>query len=148
MKAYKFKLRLTQAVERKIEATLALCCELYNAGLAERRGAYEIAGKSIRYPEQANQLPQIKQLREEFSGVHSQVLQQTLKRLQLAFDNFFRRRKAGPPAGYPRFRSRRRYDSFTYPQSGWRLENRKLYLSKIGSCRVHLSRPIEGQIKT
>jgi putative transposase len=148
LKAYKFKLRLTQAVERKIEATLALCCELYNAGLAERRGAYEIAGKSISYPEQANQLPQIKQSREEFSGVHSQVLQQTLKRLQLAFDNFFRRRKAGQPAGYPRFRSRRRDDSFTYPQSGWRLENRKLYLSKIGSCRVHLSRPIEGQIKT
>jgi putative transposase len=41
-----------------------------------------------------------------------------------------------------------RYDSFTYPQSGFRLEGDKIHLSKIGSCRVRLSRPIEGTIKT
>jgi putative transposase len=39
-------------------------------------------------------------------------------------------------------------DSFTYPQSGFRLEGDKLHLSKIGSCRVRLSRPVEGTIKT
>jgi len=45
------------------------------------------------------------------------------------------------------FQSISRYDSFTYPQSGFSLEGRKLRLSKIGKVKVHLSRPIEGEIK-
>ncbi len=47
-----------------------------------------------------------------------------------------------------RFKAKARYDSFTYPQSGFRLEGDKLHLSKIGSCRLRLSRPVEGRIKT
>jgi putative transposase len=80
--------------------------------------------------------------------VHSQVLQDTLRRVDKTFDAFFRRCQNGEPPGYPRFKSASRYDSFTYPQTGFRLEGDKLHLSKIGSCRVRLSRPIEGTIKT
>ncbi|MBK8317047.1 MAG: hypothetical protein IPL01_24815 [Acidobacteria bacterium] len=60
----------------------------------------------------------------------------------------FRRVKAGQEPGYPRFKGKASFDSFVYPQSGFRLEGDKLHLSKIGSCRVRLSRPIEGGIKT
>lgn len=148
MKAYKFKIRASQAIKRKFETTLGLCCELYNGGLQERRDAWRMAGKTVRYVEQANQLPEIKRLRPELNDIHSQVLQHTLKRLDTAFQNFFRRVKAGEKPGYPRFRSRRRYDSFTYPQGGWKLQGRKLHLSKIGRVRLHLSREIEGTVKT
>lgn len=64
------------------------------------------------------------------------------------FDAFFRRVKDGETSGYPRFKPASRYDSFTYPQSGFRLEGDKLHLSKIGSCRIRLSRQVEGTIKT
>jgi putative transposase len=64
------------------------------------------------------------------------------------FANFFRRCRKGEKPGYPRFRPASRYHSFTYPQSGFRLEGDKLHLAKIGSCRVRLSRPLEGRIKT
>ena len=95
-----------------------------------------------------NQLPDIKQARLDVAGVHSQVLQDTLRRVQKAFDNFFRRVKAGEKPSYPRFQGRDRYDSFTFPQGGWKLDGKKLTLSKIGSCLLILNRPIAGTIKT
>ena len=49
--------------------------------------------------------------------VHSQVLQDVLRRLDRAFAGFFRRVKAGGAPGYPRFKDGLRYDSFTYPQA-------------------------------
>jgi putative transposase len=75
-------------------------------------------------------------------------LQDTLKRLDKAFEAFFRRLKSGDKAGFPRFRSRSRYDSFTFPQSGFAIESGKLRLSKIGKVKLKLHRPIEGKIKT
>src|ERR1700730_9261263 len=59
--------------------------------LQERRDAYRMAGKSITYYDQANQLPEIKDIREEYKEIHSQVLQDVLRRVQKAFDHFFRR---------------------------------------------------------
>jgi len=56
--------------------------------------------------------------------------------------------KAGENPGYPRFKGRGRYDSFTYPQYGFKLDGDRLHLSKIGDVRVVLHRPIEGTIKT
>ncbi len=55
---------------------------------------------------------------------------------------------AGDKPGYPRFRSRSRYNSFTYPQTGFTIEQDRLKLSKIGKVKIKLHRPIEGKIKT
>src|SRR5215468_4724793 len=148
VRAYKYKLKTNAKFEAACNLTLDLCRELYNAALQERRDAYRINGISINYHAQAVQLPQIKQIRQDVGGVHSQVLQDTLRRVDKTFDAFFRRVKNSETPGYPRFKPASRYDSFTYPQSGFRLEGDKLHLSKIGSCRVRLSRPIEGIIKT
>lgn len=147
-KAFKYKLRVSRAVDEKLTATLDICRELYNVALQERRDAYRAAGVSLNYYTQASQLPSIKAERADVAAVHSQVLQDTLRRVQRAFDGFFRRIKAGEKAGYPRFRNKHRYSSFTFPQTGWKIEGDKLALSKIGSCRLRLSRPIEGTIKT
>ena len=147
-KAFKYKLRVSRAVDEKLTATLDVCRELYNAALQERRDAYRQAGVSLNYYDQANQLPDIKTERADVAATHSQVLQDTLRRVQKAFDGFFRKLQAGEKAGYPRFRNKYRYDSFTFPQTGWKLEGDKLTLSKIGSLRVRFSRPVEGTIKT
>jgi putative transposase len=148
MKAYKYKLKPSAKIIAIFESWLALLCELYNAALQERRDAYRINHLSISYKAQANQLPEIKKDRPEFANIHSQVIQDALKRLDSAFDGFFRRVKEGQKPGYPRFRSSFRYDSFRYPQSGFSLKNGKLHLSKIGKVKLQLSRPIEGEIKT
>jgi len=148
MKAYKYKLKPSAKIIAIFQSWLAVLCELYNAALQERRDAYRINHISIGYQAQANQLPEIKAGRPDLAGVHSQVIQNVLKRVEFAFDNFFLRVKEGQKPGYPRFRSSSRYDSFTYPQSGFSLKGKKLQLSKIGKVEVHLSRPIEGEIKT
>jgi putative transposase len=148
MKAYKYRLKPSAKIIAIFESWLALLCELYNAALEERRDAYRIRRLAINYKAQANQLPEIKKDRPEFDRIHSQVIQNALKRVAFAFDGFFRRVKEGQKPGYPRFRSSFRYDSFTYPQSGFWLKGKKLHLSKIGEVKLHLSRPIEGEIKT
>jgi putative transposase len=147
-KAFKYRIFPTHSQVTRLGATLDICRELYNASLQERRDAYRLERKSVRYVEQANQLPDIKQIRPDVAGVHSQVLQDVLKRVEKAFDGFFRRVKRKEKAGFPRFRSRKRYDSFTYAQSGFSINNGKLRLSKIGGVRIKLHRPIEGKIKT
>jgi putative transposase len=116
----------------------------------ERREAYRTCGISIGRKEQSSQLPEIENERPALARVYSQVIRETLKRVDLAFQHFFRRVKQDQIPGFPRFRSRARYDSFTYSQSGFKLDQRtkRLQLSKIGKVRVFLSRPIEGEIKT
>jgi putative transposase len=147
-KAYKYRIYPSHAQVTQLKHTLGICCELYNAALSERRDAYRLERKLIRYVDQQNQLPGIKASREDVAGVHSQVLQDVLRRLDKAFDAFFRRLKTGERPGYPRFRSGPRYDSFTYSQSGFSLKDDKLRLSKIGNVRIKLHRPIGGEIKT
>jgi putative transposase len=147
-KSFRYRLYPSKSQVTRLEQTLGLCCELYNAALQERRDAYRLEHKSIRYTDQQNQLPEIKAIREDMAAIHSQVLQDVLRRLDKAFQNFFRRvKERGEKAGFPRFKSRFRYDSFTYAQSGFSL-NGKLRLSKIGEVRIKLHRPIEGKIKT
>ncbi|MFL5694740.1 MAG: RNA-guided endonuclease InsQ/TnpB family protein, partial [Ktedonobacteraceae bacterium] len=148
-RAYKFRLYPTRRQEPSLMFTLDRCRELYNAALQERRDAFRMVGKHINYYDQANQLPEIKDIREEYRDIHSQVLQDVLRRVKNAFDNFFRRCKNGEELGYPRFQGRNRYDSFTYPQGGYSLtHDSRVNLSKIGSIKVKLHREIKGTIKT
>lgn len=149
-KAYKYRLSPTQKQEKVLFWTLTRCRELYNAALVERKEAYRLAGKSISYYEQKRDLPQIKAgIREEYQGIHSQVLQDVLLRLDKAFKAFFRRVKNGEKPGYPRFQGRNRYNSFTYSQGGYSLtRDNRVRLFKIGSVKIKLHRKMEGSIKT
>src|SRR5688572_29726651 len=147
-KAFKFRIYPTKRQESLLTLWLSLCCELYNSALQERRDAYKLAGLSISYLDQQNQLPEIKKVRQDLKAVHSQVIQDVLKRLDKAFQAFFRRLKNAQKPGYPRFRSRSRYNSFSYSQSGFSIEGDKLFLSKIGQIKIKQHRPIAGKIKT
>src|SRR6476620_6866396 len=130
VKTFQYHLYPTKKQREKLEWMLVRCCELYNAALQERREMYTYTGKGATYNAQAMQLPDIKELREEYKDIHSQVLQDVLCRVDKAFQAFFRRVKKGETPGYPRFQGRNRYDSFTYPQAGFLLENGRLALSK------------------
>ncbi len=73
LKAFKYRLSPTNKQARTLQWTLDRCRELYNAALSERRDAYKYAGKSITCYEQINDLPEIKESREEYRDIHSQV---------------------------------------------------------------------------
>ncbi|MDO8727816.1 MAG: transposase [Candidatus Methanoperedens sp.] len=152
-KTYQFRIYPGRKQEVVLSRTLSTCRHLYNNALAVRKKQAALNrlkkqfdvfpwGKTewIYYENQANELSESKTNFQK--EVHSQVLQNVLKRVDRSMVNFF----AG--SGYPRFKGRNRYDSFTYPQSGFELKGGKLYLSKIGSFKIILHREIEGKIKT
>lgn len=147
-KAFKFRIYPTEKQIGKLEWTLRCCKELYNAALQERRDAYKMCGVSVSYYTQNMQLPEIKEIREEYRDIHSQFLQDVLTRVDKTMDNFFRRVKNGEKPGYPRFKSGDRYDSFTYTQSGFEIIKGKLNLSKIGRVKIKLHREISGTCQT
>lgn len=128
--------------------TLRECRGLYNHLLAERRDTFEETGNGISLYSQINRFKKLKEESPALREVHSQVLQNVAVRIDLAFKSFFRRVKAGEKPGYPRFRSATRYDSFTYPQSGFRVKGDRVFLSKIGHVKAVVHRPLQGEIKT
>ena len=146
--SFKYRLYPNKTQQQMIEDTMEHCRLLYNRLLTERKEAYEKFGHTLSYVAQANSFPMRKQAIPALQSVHSQVLQDVAKRLDKAFDAFFRRVKNGEKPGYPRFKSFGRYHSFTYPQGGYALRDGRIHLSKIGDVKVKLHRPIAGTIKT
>jgi len=145
-KTFKFRLYPNRQQRERLTATVDVCRELYNAGLQERIEAWK-KRTPVKVFDQINQLPDIKQIRPDVAEVFSQVLQDTLRRLDKTFQAFFARVKRGQTPGFPRFKGRNRYDSFTYPQSGFALGVR-LQLSRIGNIKIKQHREIVGDIKT
>ncbi len=154
-KTFQYRLYPTKQQQTRLNEWLTLCCEIYNAALQERRDAYRLAGVSLSYAQQCAELPGCKEVRPELSELNSQVLQDALKRVDRAFENFYRRCAAGDKSGYPRFRSRLRYTSLTFKQYGnsFSLQRGKkqrgtLILSKLGHLKMVIHRPITGLPKT
>jgi len=147
----KYRLLPTKAQETALNQTLALCREVYNSLVHERTARYDIAKESLSCFKQSNQLTVWKKSHPELSAVHSQVLQNIAVRVDLAFQAFFRRVKAGETPGYPRLKGRGVYDSITFPQAdktGAKLQGDVLQLSKIGQVRCIVHRPLIGKVKT
>jgi putative transposase len=85
-----------------VAAVLWRCRELYNAGLQERKAAWEQCRVCVTFAMQSAQLPAIKEVRPEYNDINAQVLQDVLHRLDKACAAFFRRVQAGERPGYPR----------------------------------------------
>ena len=146
LKVLRYRIYPTKSQRSKMADTLELCRWTYNEVLAVRKNAYEHGGESVSYYETKKLLPQWKDDKIELNLVHSQVLQEVVKRVDLAYQAFFRRAKNGENPGYPRFKGYGRYDSFTYTQTGFSLKPGKLWLSKIGDIKIKLHRAIVGEI--
>src|SRR5713226_8945402 len=148
-KMFQYRIYPTKKQVQKLNETLGECRWLYNHFLEQRKTTYEQEGQSLSCYHQIDTLGLLKQERATLKQVHSQVLQNVAVRIDLAFKAFFRRCKAGANPGYPRFRGRDRYDSFTFPQSGFSLtHDDRVTLSKIGSVKMVSHRPLKGTVKT
>src|SRR5215469_8052849 len=83
-KTYQFRLYPTHKQERTLEHWLVLCCEVHNAALDERKSAYRMAGVSLSYEDQCAELPGCKDARPDLAKMPSRVLQDVVKRVDLA----------------------------------------------------------------
>ena len=147
-KVFRYRVYPTKRQTMILNQTLDGCRWLYNHLLEQRKNTWETEKKNLSCYDQINSFDQLKQDNPFLGGIHSQVLQNIAGRIDLAFKSFYRRIKKSEKPGYPRFRGKFRYDSFCYPQSGFKLLKNVVQLSKIGGVRINLHRPIEGTIKT
>ncbi len=136
---YRYGIYPSREQEQKMFHTLKLCRHLYNAALEQRETCYHQRGRSLSYTSQQNELPGMKKELPEYEEIQSQVLQDALRRLDDAFKRFF-----SGLAGYPHYKDRDHYTSFSYPQ----VDNVKntfsrpgyIYLSKIGFIKMKVHR--------
>jgi putative transposase len=149
-KAYLYRVYPTQEQATLLQQQLNVAREVYNACLLERREAYRMASVTLNYYAQANQLKDIRRDRADVAAVNFSMLQAICRRAQRAYENFFRRVKAGQPAGFPRFKSYLRFNSVTFPSygDGCKLRDSRLYIQGVGLLKVKLHRPVGGPIKT
>ena len=153
MRAYRFRIYPSSRQIHMLNSTLDLCRELYNAMLQQRIYSYR-SGKKVCCKSQQNELPELKDAFPEFRNIHSLAIQDVARRLDKAFDNFYRRIKEkrdgnSIKAGFPRFKSSDRYSSITYTQSGFRImDSGHVWFSKIGEIRTFMHRSVTGHIST
>jgi len=148
VKTLRFRLFPTRGQRSKLRFILDECRWLYNRVLQTRRDAYEYDGTSLGLYDINPMITGWKGERPSLRSVHSQVLQNVSERVQLAFQNFWRRCRSGERPGYPRFKQDDRYDSFTFPQGGFVLtEADGLRIHGVGAVRIRRHRPLIGNVK-
>lgn len=165
--AYQYRLLPTSSQVRTFDRWLDLLRHQYNWMLAERfqwweenRCLVDACPLVCHLPElkeqpdyysQKRALVGLKQERPWYKAVHSQVLQDMVKRVKLTFDRYIKGDSNGHRSGKPRFKGVNRYRSFTYPQASidW-IEGNKIELPKIGAVKViwHRALPTGFEVKT
>ena len=165
--AYQYRLRPTKKQATKFDRWIDMLRHQYNYLLADRFNWYEQNRTSVnacplvcRLPElrerpdyyfQKRSLVQLKRERPWYGELHAHVLQDCVKRVDLAFKRYLKGDCNGKRSGKPRFKGKGRYRSFTFPSLGKSpINGNVLTLPKFGNVKLVLHRPIpEGfRIKT
>lgn len=162
---HQYRLRPTTNQIAQMDEWLDLLRRQYNYRLHERFDWYEmyrcdvnscpltcsIAGLKDKpnYYGQKADLVNSKKLFPEYKDIHSQVLQDCVKRVDKTFDRWLKGDGKGKKSGKPRFKGVGRYHSFIYTQVKQDcIKGNKLNLPKIGWVKLILHRPIPDGFKT
>ena len=147
LQAYKFELMPNGEQRRQMSRFAGTCRYVYNKSLAMQQENHQTGKTYIRYTDMAKSLPIWKRETDAawLKESPSQALQQSLKDLDKAFQNFFKKQ-----SGYPKFKKKSQHDSFRFPDAKqMKLEekNQRMFLPKLGWIRYRKSRNIEGLIR-
>ncbi|WP_293142819.1 MULTISPECIES: transposase [unclassified Microcoleus] len=162
--AYQYKLRPNKQQAIELDRWLSMLCAQYNYLLADRFNWYEQNRCPVNacpllcnlpelrdnpdYYSQKKTLPELKKTHPWYSEIYSQVLQDTVKRVKVTFDRFLKGDSNGKRSGKPRFKSRDRYRTFTYPQmKDGCLQGNLINLPMLGKVKVILHRPVPNGFK-
>ena len=109
-RAFRYRLWTNANQDRELAIALETHRRLYNACLEQRKTAYEAEQRTVKYTEQSAWFKAERSVNPFFARLNFSSAQDTMRRLDKAFQAFFRRVKAGEKPGYPRFKGRDRYD--------------------------------------
>jgi len=140
IKTYKYKLRLTNKQANLIDNYINISRLVYNLSLETKMYAYKSQGTSLSKFDLMKQLTDCKKEFDWMKSVPSQTLQDSIERMDKAYQSFFK------GAGFPKFGKKDSYNSVTFKSVSIDTHNR-VKLPKIGSVKYHSSRPIEGELR-
>ena len=144
IRAFQFRLLPNAAQRAALERILDDNCETYNAALQERRDAWKLEKKVVTRFDQQKELTELRR-DPNFQWIAANIQRHALLRVDLAFQAFFRRCRAGERPGYPRFKGRFNCNSFTF--SSPIVEEKFVKVPKVGYIRTRGGRPIKGTAK-
>jgi putative transposase len=140
---YQYRLYPTKVQEARLNDTIEICRQIYNNLIFESHLAYK-EGYKIKFDELQRTIPTMVPRGKIYSKVAQVVLWQFYNNLKA----ISALRKMDKRTGNLRFKSKSRFNSINYNQSGFKMLDRKtLKLSKIGKIKINLHRPIQGKIK-
>ena len=139
-KGYKFRLYPNKTQKNLLNKILGCCRFVYNRFLAVRKESWENEKKSVGYTQTSSMLTQLKKEISWLNEADSIALQQSLRNLDTAYQNFFKNDR-----GYPKFKSKKNHRQ-TYRTMGIRIEGKRIRLPKVGSIKFEQSREIHGKI--
>ena len=142
LKAFKFRIYPNKTQQAELARQFGHVRFVYNHYRAAREGFYLDTGTGLNYNDCAMDLADI--LKVDYPWLKeadSQTMQQSLKDLDRAYKNFFEGR-----ADYPNFHSKHDKQSIRYPQR-FKVNDRRVYLPKVGWVKCVFHRPIEGEMK-
>lgn len=150
-RSYKYRIYPSRKQVRLLRRAIELHRRLYNAALEHRILAWKTHKQSISCYDQGYELKEIRKEDKDFAWCNHNALQRTLRRLDKAYQSFFRRCKSGEKPGFPKFKGREFFNSIEYTyNNGIRLKDGRLYVQEVGPIRIfmHRSIPEESKIKT
>lgn len=147
--SYRYRLLPNKAQHGALERILEDQRVLYNAALEERIDCYRKTGRGRTYVDQCKALTLWRSFDATARSTPLKLQRWTLSRLDAAFRSFFRRVAADAIPGFPRFRGKSRWRSFGFTEmEGIRWDGKRLRIAGIpGGLRVHLHRPLQGDLK-
>ena len=147
MLSYRFRLYPSKTCERELNRQLAWCRWLYDRLLSELNLAREKGIRLTRGDTQALIVDLKHHEKPELEEVHSKVLQLVNHRLWSNIHALAGLKRRGRRVGGLRFKGGGWFKTLNYNQSGFKLENGRLVLSKVGEIPIELHRKIKGKTK-
>lgn len=151
--SYKFRIYPNKEQEELIQKTFGCCRFIYNHFLNIRKNYYEERKETIGFVPCSAMLTQIKKELTWLKEVDSIPLQEELRNLDIAYQNFFRRVKRGEKSGYPKFKNKR--DTRKSYKTRQHIKNGKptifvdafhVRLPKLGFVKCRISKEVNGRI--
>jgi putative transposase len=144
-KTYKYRLYRNDKKDQHLRHKLFVASTIWNHCIALQRRYYRLTGKYISLHDMNVHVLKLRK-RERFAlwcDLHSQACQEVCRRVDDAYQRFFNKLAKGRP----KFRKAKKYSSFTFPQSGYKVEGNSVTIDgKTYKFVKH--REMGGQIKT
>lgn len=144
--AYRFRLYPTNAQEHLIQKTFGCVRYVYNHFLAERKSTYACTGHTPTRFQQDKELTALRQQIEWLREPDKCALQNAVKDLDSAYQNFFRRVEKGRKPGYPRFKSKKSHRKSYQTSSCIKVFDKHVQLPKLGRVRCAISKQVRGRV--